>query len=272
MPRLSLDPNVAPSSNASSSGQTPEQIAATPIEDNADTEAEAKHSGRKPAQAVAGSYMINQQSAMRLMSDIKRKSYMQMLPYRWKVDTRFKTDDVVWREDMDSFVLDLMRKKAVRLLKYLSFKPAAYVAACEIYQDVQKKRQAGAALWLGNASAYETRNPGEEPPHPYAMVKYRTACQIPVYNLPALLGPEYLHLLRESSQSFNGALVVIKQKRNTTETLMHLWKLMGYMVSEEDSVEQEGICSTNQVSPAELTKSELSRNAPNDKEQSYSDD
>lgn len=157
---------------------------------------------------------------------------MHMIPHRWKQDTRFKTDDIVWREDMDSFVLDLMRKKALRLLEYLSSKPAAYIARCEDYAEVQGKHQPGAVLWLGDPGGDANSNPDEEPPPPFAMVKYRLASHIPVFNLAALLGSEYLAKLRDSSRLFTGTMAVIKQKRNALTTLMHLWKLMGYVASE----------------------------------------
>lgn len=230
MPKLSIDHNLSSPNMAPSSEQPLDQNNTTLIQDA--TDAEAKPTNRRPSQTVAGSYVLNQRSAIRLMSDVKRRSYTQMIPHRWKQDTRFKTDDIVWREDMDSFVLDLMRKKALRLLEYLSSKPAAYIAICQDYADVQGKHQPGAVLWLGAPGCDANSKPGEAPPPPFAMVKYRSASHIPVFNLAALLGSEYLAKLRDSSRLFTGTMAVIKQKRNALTTLMHLWKLMGYAASE----------------------------------------
>lgn len=229
MPRLALDPNVAGLGEASNSDQGSEQPDTAPTEDDRDNK--AKLVGQRPDQTVAGSYIISQQSAMKLVSEVRRRAYMHMVPHRWKQDTRFKTDDIVWREDMDTFVLDLMRRKTVRLLRYLSSLPAAYIAKCENYQDIQSKHQPGAVLWLGGHDADDVSNTLEEAPPPYAMVKYRAACHIPVYNLCALLSTEYLGQLRASSQLFHGTLAVVKQKSSTMDALMHLWRLMGYMAS-----------------------------------------
>lgn len=230
MPKLAIDSNATDSSKTPRSKHALQQATDSSNEDDEGTEAPAL-SNRRPARAVAGFYILSQAAAIKFMSEIKRKSYRQIIPHRWKLDTRFKADDIVWREDMDTFILNLMRKKAVRLLKYLSSRPAAYVVKCEGYEDIQSKHQSGAVLWLGRLREEEVPTDSEGSPPPYAMVKYRSAGHIPVYNLPALLGLEYLHQLRDSSKFFDGALAVIKQKRNTVETLMHLWKLMGYVVS-----------------------------------------
>lgn len=184
---------------------------------------------------------------MKFMSDVKRKSYLQMVPHRWKLDTRFKTDDLVWREDMDVFVLDLMRKKAVRLLKYLSSRSAAYIAKCEGYEDIQNKHQPGAVLWWGKFASEGMLTASEEPPPPYAMVKYRSAYHIPVYNLPAILGSEYLRQLRVSTGLTDETLAVIKQKRNTVDILTHLWKLMGYLASNDGAQQLEKAASAYEI-------------------------
>ncbi|KAL8721087.1 MAG: hypothetical protein Q9225_002159 [Loekoesia sp. 1 TL-2023] len=233
MPKLAIDSNVINSSKTTRSKHAPEQAIDTSNEGHVDTEASVL-SNRGPVRAVAGSYIVSQAVAIRFMSEIKRKSYRQ-IPHRWRLDTRFKADDIVWREDMDTFMLDLMRKKAVGLLKHLSSRPAAYVVKCEGYEDIEHKNQSGAALWLGKPREEELPIDSKAPPPPYAMVKYRSARHIPVYNLPALLGLGYLRQLRDSSQLFDGTLAVVKQKRNTVETLMHLWKLMGYVTSDGDA-------------------------------------
>ncbi len=229
MPKLSIDYNVLLPSEVSSSESPLDHTATALIQEVAGFQ--AKPSGRTPSQTVAGRYIVNQQSATKLMCDIKRKLYLQMLPHRWKQDTRFKTDDIVLREDMDHFVLDLMRKKALRLMQYLSSKPAAYIAECQDFADAQGKHQPGAVLWLGAPGGEAQSTASERPPPPFAMLKYRSAGHIPVYNLASLLGPEYLAKLRESSRLFNNTMAVVKQKRNTLTTLMHLWQLMGYAAS-----------------------------------------
>ncbi|KAL9601140.1 MAG: hypothetical protein Q9219_002739 [cf. Caloplaca sp. 3 TL-2023] len=235
MPTLTVDPNTTTSSNTAGPERNLGQATVTPNQKD-----EIRNSTfspeRTPARAVAGSYIVSQSTALKFMSNVRRRSYMQMLPQKWKLDTRFNAEDIVWREDMDVFVGNLMRKKAVRLLRYLSRQPAAYLAGCEDYQSIQNKHQPGATLWLGNRGNSKIPSVDGQPPPPYAIVKYRSARPLPLYNLPALLGPEYFNQLCESSELFNSSLVVIKQKRNTIDTLMHMWKLMGYMASGADAV------------------------------------
>lgn len=157
-----------------------------------------------------------------------------MIPLRWKQDGRFKAQDIIWREDMDTFVLELMRRKIVKLLKYLSSRPAAYIVACEGVQDIQDKHQPGAVVWLGEPGSRSNSTAEAEGPTPYAMTEYRSSSRIPFYNIPALLGPEYLILLRDTGKPFDKTLAVIKQKRSTVEVQLQLWKLMGYMTSDYD--------------------------------------
>ncbi|KAI4167825.1 MAG: hypothetical protein LQ343_006897 [Gyalolechia ehrenbergii] len=246
IPIFALDPNVSVPNEASRSVQVSEQSSDASSEDDAATDSAAP-STKRPARAVAGSHVVSQRAAMKFMSDVKRKSYLQMVPHRWKLDTRFKTDDLVWREDMDVFVLDLMRKKAVRLLKYLSSRSAAYIAKCEGYEDIQNKHQPGAVLWWGKFASEGMLTASEEPPPPYAMVKYRSAYHIPVYNLPAILGSEYLRQLRVSTGLTDETLAVIKQKRNTVDILTHLWKLMGYLASNDGAQQLEKAASAYEI-------------------------
>lgn len=192
---------------------------------------------KRPTRTSAGSNIVARQSAMKLITTLKRRSYMQLLPQRWKLDARFKADQIVWRQDMDVFVLDLLRTKAAKLLKYLSSQPAAYIAPCPDYGSIQNRHQPGAVLWLGQPLRDDTAMSSRNDPPPYAMVEYRSSGYIPIYNLPALLGPEYLDELRNKRNVFKGPLAVIKQKRNTTDCQMHLWKLMGYMAREINAVQ-----------------------------------
>ncbi|CAO1597885.1 hypothetical protein XANCAGTX0491_001676 [Xanthoria calcicola] len=191
---------------------------------------------RSPARTAAGSHIVAHQPAMKLISTLKQRSYMQLLPQRWKLDARFQADQIVWRKDMDTFVLDLMRKQVAKLLGYLSSRPAAYIVPCQDYESIQKRHQPGAVLWLGQPRGDDSVMSSKEHPPPYAMVEYKSSGHLPIYNLPALLGPEHLSELRNISKSFEGTLAVIKRKQNTTDCQMQLWKLMGYMAAEANAV------------------------------------
>lgn len=229
MPKLVVDtntvnPSVVSTVESAEQNVTPSYPAAEPI-----------GYPRTPAPTAAGSYIVAHQSAMKLISTLKQKSYMQLLPQRWKLDARFKADQIVWRKDMDTFVLDLMRRKIVKLLEYLSSQPAAYIVQCQDYESIQKRHQPGAVLWLGQPRGDDSMMSSKEDPPPYAMVEYKSSGYIPLYDLPALLGPEHLYELRNISKLFEGTLAVIKRKRNTIDCQMQLWKLMGYMAAETNA-------------------------------------
>lgn len=226
MPKLAITANAGISSNGSALETTEEN------ETINDPAPEAADTTRKSSRTAAGSHIIAQQSAMRMVSTLKHKSYMQIIPHRWKLDARFKADQIVWRKDMDTFVLDLMRKRTTATLKYLSSHPAAYIVPCQDYESIQIRHQPAAVLWLGQEEGNETVMPGKEDPPPYAMVEYRSLGFIPLYDLPTLLGPQYMNQLRNANESVKGTLAVIKRKRNTTDCQMQLWKLMGYMAAD----------------------------------------
>ncbi|KAL8806496.1 MAG: hypothetical protein Q9182_001278 [Xanthomendoza sp. 2 TL-2023] len=181
----------------------------------------------RPVRTAAGAHIIAKQSAMRLLPALKPRSYLLTLPYRWKQDAGFKADQIVWRKDMDTLVLELMRSNTVRLLQYLSARSAAYIVPCQNYEDIQTRHQAGAVLWLGRPMDDESAIPADPPP--YAMIEYKSSGHIPIYNLPTLLGSEHLHQLRATSKQFHGTLAVIKRKHTTTECQLQLWKLLGYL-------------------------------------------
>ncbi|KAL8672944.1 MAG: hypothetical protein Q9168_002619 [Polycauliona sp. 1 TL-2023] len=191
---------------------------------------------KTPARTSAGSHIVAHRSAVKLVSTLKQRSYMQLLPQRWKLDARFKADQIVWRQDMDTFVLDLLRRKVAKLLKYLSSQPAAYIVPCKDYECIRKKHQPGAVLWLGPQHPGDDKPiPSHEDPPPYAMVESKSSELIPLYNLPTLLGPEVMHELQDKGNAFEGTLAVIKRKRNTTDCQMQLWKLMGYTAADPNA-------------------------------------
>ncbi|KAL8708215.1 MAG: hypothetical protein Q9220_006885 [cf. Caloplaca sp. 1 TL-2023] len=233
IPKLAIDSNAWVTAEVTNTEQSSERVST--VSGKGVRAIETTSLTHASPRAVAGSNIIAQQSAMRFMSNVKHKTYLQMLPHRWKLDPRFKADEVVWRKDMDSFVLDLMRKQLVKSLQYLGSRPAAYISQCEVFEDIQKKHQPGAVLWLGEPGSDHEPQTNEEAPPFYAMVKYRDAGHIPVYHIPLLLGTDYLQQLRNSDKTFGATLVVIKHKRNTLDTLMQLWKMMGYVASDAGS-------------------------------------
>ena len=188
-------------------------------------------------------YFGAQRSTIRFISCLDRQQYTKVSPFRWKRGAIPNLHDIVWREDMDTYVLGLMRKSLLRELQFVSSRPSGYVASCG-YGQLGKHPQLGAALWLGAGGTEssilvegtEIDGKADVPggsagPPPYAMLLYRGR-YIPVFNLQTLLGHKYLQHLRESSPLYQGEHAVIREKRNTVKVQMDLWKLMGYLATD----------------------------------------
>lgn len=97
----------------------------------------------------SSSYFICSQPALKLLTNLKPKSWMSMIPVAWKSDSWIQADKLVWRKDMDEFVLELQRKKTLALLKLLASSRGGYVASCAGYKFVEDHHQVAAVLWLG---------------------------------------------------------------------------------------------------------------------------
>ncbi|KAL8789253.1 MAG: hypothetical protein Q9195_006899 [Heterodermia aff. obscurata] len=193
-----------------------------------------------PLRTITGTYFAAQKSTLQVISRLERHEYKKVFPYRWKRGAIPNMKDIVWREDMDTYVLGLMRKDLMRELQYVSSRPSGYVTS-STYGQVRMHPQLGAALWLGaedtefSTSVEETGTDGKADvprgsagPPPYAMLDYRGR-YIPVFNLQTLLGNKSLGHLKESRPVFQGEIAVIREKRNTVKVQMALWKLMGYL-------------------------------------------
>ncbi|KAL8829689.1 MAG: hypothetical protein Q9191_001870 [Dirinaria sp. TL-2023a] len=212
-------------------------------------------SGPKSVRTLSGSYLPARATALRYVSKLKRKYYIRIIPNLWKEGTTIKTDNIVWREDMESYVLALMRTEVIHHLSYLSSLPSGYIVRCDDWDRIDQHHQVGAILWLGDlepprrkedsllgaGGSADTADDDERQPRasekdqgppPYAMVYYRRH-HIPVYNAPVLLGNDRLHSLCKDTVALRGNLAIIKRKHNTVDLQMALWKLMGYLAPDD---------------------------------------
>ena len=98
---------------------------------------------------ASSSYFLCSQSALNVLSGFKPKSRMAAIPLAWKSDSWIQADKLVWRKDMDEFVLELLRKRTLALLKILASSRAAYIVPCSGYKSVRLHNQVAAVLWLG---------------------------------------------------------------------------------------------------------------------------
>ena len=194
---------------------------------------------RNPFRTMAGTHFAAQRATIRFISRLDKQHYSKVLPYRWRSSSILNTQDIVWREDMDTYVLGLMRKNFLRELQYVSSRPGYVVSST--YEQIERHPQLAAALRLGARKA-ESSIPdegtgiddgadmsiGSAGSPAYTLLEYRCR-SIPVFNVQTLLGNESLEQLRESNPVFQGEIALIREKRNTVKVQMALWKLMGYL-------------------------------------------
>ena len=196
-----------------------------------------------PVRILSSTHFLASRQVLTHVSSLTPSQYVRLMPYRWKQDHSVKLSDIVWREDMDFFVLEVLRRNISKTLSYLASRPAAFIAPCRNYDSINNHSQVAAVLWLsksadspvhekpasGDALSFDGQEIG---PPLYAMHYYKTQ-YIPCYNLATLLGPTQLNALRDSQPNLYGdQFAVVKLKRGTLKVQMELWKLMGYIVQD----------------------------------------
>ncbi|KAH6686475.1 hypothetical protein F5X68DRAFT_276477 [Plectosphaerella plurivora] len=132
---------------------------------------------------------------------------------------------LVWRPDMDEFVLDEMRRRIVDDLLHLARLDREHLMPCPGWEEINKDvSQRGCVLWRAAA--------GGDPPGPLAVLDIEGASferSVPVHNLDALLGPDHLKRLIEGADMFSDNALVLVRKKMSLRVQMRLWKLQGYL-------------------------------------------
>ena len=206
-------------------------------------EVDASSTAKKRIRTLSSTHFLASRQVLAHVSGLTPVHYKRLMPYRWKQDPSVKLPEIVWREDMDIFVLETLRRNLSKTLSYLASRSAAYVTPCKDHDSINKHSQVAAVLWLRNDADNSIRNEpstgdttyfdvGETAPPPYAMHHHKT-CYIPYYNLAALLGPSQLSALQGSRpEHYGDPLAVIKLKRTTVKVQLELWKLLGYVAQD----------------------------------------
>lgn len=217
------------------SSPTSEGTQQSPLEPN-----DASTSLKSPKRTLSSTHLLASRQVLAHVTDLTQPKYMKIMPYRWRQEPSVKLVDTIWREDMDVFVLEILRRNVSKTLWYLASRTAAYIAPCKTYDNINNHNQVAALLWLrkgvgtlihngpstGDATSLDIRETG---PPPYAMHYHKTR-YIPCYNLAALLGPIHLSALQDSRPDhYRDHFAVIKLKRNTVKVQLELWKLLGYI-------------------------------------------
>lgn len=164
-----------------------------------------------------------------------------------------------WRIDMDSFILELMRRRVVEGLAYLVRRKRGYVSGCLNWEDSKMAgRQQAVILWAGKTKGVEeeqqsdvievesavvedgqqasesgSQGQGQQSDEPPAfatlMLGKNKPRMVPVHNLPMLLGVDHLAELRNKCPIFEKEILILRDKRTTVDIQMKLWRLQGYM-------------------------------------------
>lgn len=113
---------------------------------NRQLETSTSKSGSRRASSC---YYLCSQPTLRFLCTLTNKQRIRIVPHAWKADSGIQANQLVWRKDMDSFVLELMRKKVFVLLRILASSRGGYIAPCAGYSSVHLHHQVGAVLWLG---------------------------------------------------------------------------------------------------------------------------
>ncbi|KAL9613507.1 MAG: hypothetical protein Q9167_001949 [Letrouitia subvulpina] len=231
MPKLAVDSDVINFQDETCS--TSKQAKSTSLCKQSGSQVdEVPPSANKPMRTLSSVHVVAQRPALEFVSSLKQRSYYHFLSHRWRLDSQLRVDDVVWRKDMGPFVLNLMRRKVCKLLSDLSTKNALCISKCDRYTSIAETHEPGSVLWLGEQQMNSLIGGNEsqlsEGPPPFAMINYKSQ-NIPIYNLPALLGPSFLQHLRQRQPRFVEGLAVLKQEHPSVKVQMELWKLMGYV-------------------------------------------
>ncbi|KAK4148276.1 uncharacterized protein C8A04DRAFT_24079 [Dichotomopilus funicola] len=145
-------------------------------------------------------------------------------------------NNATWRSDMDTVILDLLRKRAVEALCHfarLSQEQArGFIVKCERWDDVKELKHRGCLLYLGQAKG-ATPGPALEfvPPRLSSMdvgpAKFGVS-KLAVHNLRGILGDEYLEKLRQRSTLLDEGSLFLLGRQATVNLQMLLWKIQGY--------------------------------------------
>jgi hypothetical protein len=229
------------------------------VEEGVESEGQDVKTDREGKRVGDTPYILCRTFAIRALSDYKMRFVSKSNPVGLKLSVeRVKhmraafeiRKGAGWREDMDAFVVELMRRRLVSLLVHINSKKRGYLLGCTGWEDAEQKTQVGAYLWTGGNMDKE----GDQPPE-FATLWTGVAKskKTPVHNLRFLLGREKLQELREKCKNgiWDREVIVLKHKQMTVDLQMRLWKLRGLLAefrpvedaaedaSEEDEMDED---------------------------------
>lgn len=145
-----------------------------------------------------------------------------------------------WRGDMDSFLLELMRRRVVEsLLHFAAISEKEdrkkYLVKCETWDSVRELKHRGCLLFLGRPDGAPSAPAADiVPPRLSTMTieGVKWGWKLAVHNLLVLLGEEHSARLRRDSELLRDGSLYLLGRQATVKLQMLLWKLQGYMAWE----------------------------------------
>ncbi|KAI8250370.1 hypothetical protein K4K56_009800 [Colletotrichum sp. SAR 10_98] len=198
----------------------PEDIeSAAPENDTAEQEPGAGEGGqeRKPMMGSPSGYVM---ARKRVIYNMLQKpgsspySGTSKAVFARRANLKTERNQIVWRQDMDDFVLENLRRQAVNtILYYLRLSEDAdrgYLRPCS-FRDVHEMQKRGCLLWM------PPNGDGPEPLEQFATfdvpdVKWEK--KLAVHDLNQLLGPEHMATLRQYSLFKDNSLILLGKRRH----------------------------------------------------------
>jgi hypothetical protein len=148
-----------------------------------------------------------------------------------------------WRSDMDTVLLELLRRRAVEGLqhfaKMVENEGRKYIVKCEFWNEVKELKHRGCLLYLGPPEGASSESEPERVPPRLSTMNLgpcRYGATIAVHNLRELLGEEHVGRLRQTSGLLSDGSLFLLGRQATVNLQMLLWKLQGYMAWSEQQV------------------------------------
>jgi len=235
-PRTPTPSEQQPDAKEHADADKPSSDSATSKPDQSETKADRTKRCQQEKTAGPTSYMLARQDLIACQGS--KHGYSHAQGWRKLIvlnhsSAKFKSamKQLVWREDMGSLVLELMRRRLVEELVYYSKLSEdttrnAYVVRRDTWDDINDEQyngHRGCVLWLGE---------GETGPGPRAIVDVpdvRFGRKIPVHNMHTLLGPDHVARLREEAGLFRAGSLFMLVRARTLDLQLKLWKLQGYL-------------------------------------------
>ncbi|WDK23147.1 hypothetical protein CGRA01v4_14438 [Colletotrichum graminicola] len=199
-------------------------------------------------------YVLARRPFLKSMSGTKKKAphgekWRTMLSRREGSLAQRIAKRQVWREDMDDFVLDNMRRNVMKYLVYFAELRAgqdhrSYLLRLGSWDRAATIPQRGCLLWYyaengpkrqgaavgpdGGDNAAAAVATALEPFSTYDVPKAKYERKLPVYDLRWLLGEDHLAKLREIPMFRDSSLFLLRKQRSIPLQL-YLWKLQAYM-------------------------------------------